>query len=265
MKLVEPVVIKLAETRADWEGVRELLKHFNVSQETLTIFSRKWYAHSAETLIETAGRMCYKSFEPGLNPNVTKIRDESKDYFENILKKGDGSILEHVQVSFAFLNVSRIFTHELVRHRVGIAISQESLRYVRPNELGLWIPSGLDEKQEVKLQQAFYAAEKAYDDIERTVDWDKLSFDKKKVLTSAFRRLLPDGMATNIVWSANLRALRHIIDMRTDPAAEIEIRTVFDKVALICKDDYPFVFQDFERKELPDGTGSWKPILRSKV
>jgi len=40
---------------------------------------------------------------------------------------------------------------------------------------------------------------------------------------------------------------------------------VFDLVAQICKKDYPLLFQDFERKELADGTGSWRPLLRSKV
>jgi hypothetical protein len=54
-------------------------------------------------------------------------------------------------------------------------------------------------------------------------------------------------------------------EMRTDPAAEVEIRLVFDKAAQMVKCDYPLVFQDFERKELADGTGQWKPSLRSKV
>jgi thymidylate synthase (FAD) len=56
-----------------------------------------------------------------------------------------------------------------------------------------------------------------------------------------------------------------VIEMRTDPAAEVEIRMVFDQVAQICTRDYPNLYQDFVRKELPDGTGSWRPTLRSKV
>ncbi len=265
MKLVEPMVIKLGETKMDLEGMYALLKHFGVSPDAIVAFEDKAKQHGPQTLIELAGRTCYRSFEPSLNPNVTKIRKDSVDYFENILKKGDGSVLEHVQVSFAFLNVSRVLTHELCRHRVGVAISQESLRYVRPTDLGLWLPPGLTDEQRDQLQRAFENQEITYRHLEKTVDWDKLNFDQKKVLTSAFRRILPDGIATNIVWSANLRTLRHVIEMRTDPAAEVEIRTVFDKVAKICKADYPLVFQDFERTELPDGTGSWKPKLRSKV
>lgn len=51
-----------------------------------------------------------------------------------------GSVIEHHVTNWIFADVSRVFTHELVRHRVGTAFSQESLRYVRLNDLGLWLP-----------------------------------------------------------------------------------------------------------------------------
>ena len=37
-------------------------------------------------------------------------------------------------------NVSRVATHELVRHRAGVAVSQESLRFVRLDDLPFWFP-----------------------------------------------------------------------------------------------------------------------------
>jgi len=108
-------------------------------------------------------------------------------------------------------------------------------------------------------------AEAAYHALEQKVPWDKLSMDEKKRLTSALRRILPDGLATHVIWTANHRTLRWLIEMRTDPAAEVEIRMVFDQIAQIVTRDYPLIYQDFTRKELPDGTGSWLPSLRSKV
>jgi len=71
--------------------------------------SRQLQPNDSEFLIELAGRSCYRSFGVGLNPNVTKVRDNPRDYLQNVLEKGDGSILEHASVTFAFLNVSRIF------------------------------------------------------------------------------------------------------------------------------------------------------------
>ncbi|MGI0148860.1 MAG: FAD-dependent thymidylate synthase, partial [Thermoplasmata archaeon] len=67
------------------------------------------------------------------------------------------------------------------------------------------------------------------------------------------------------IWSANHRTLRWVIEMRTDPSAEVEIRMVFDKIAEICIRDYPYLYGDFVATALPDGTKSYRPQLRSKV
>jgi len=263
MKLTRPLVVKLAETRIDEAGVRELLSSLGVSAEGAERFQEM--PSTAETLIEIAGRLCYESFEIGLNPNVTRIRGTNKEYLENILLKGDGSVTEHGTATFAFLNVSRVMSHELVRHRVGVAISQESLRYVRLREIKMWLPDELSDEQKEAMLTAAKQSEEAYLRLVDSLPWDKMPMDKKKRMTSALRRILPDGLATNVIWTANHRTLRWVIEMRTDPSAEIEIRMVFDEVARICCRDWPNLYQDFVRTELPDGTGSWKPKLRSKI
>ncbi|TLZ51626.1 MAG: FAD-dependent thymidylate synthase [Methanobacteriota archaeon] len=254
MQMTRPVVVLLAETRLDPRGVQELLAALGVTESGAKRFVDA--APGASTLIELAGRLCYESFELGLNPNVTKIRGSSK---------GDGSILEHGVTCWALLNVSRVLTHELVRHRVGVAISQESLRYVRLKEIKMWLPEELSDAQKEAMIQAAKDSEAAYLKLSESIAWDAMSMDAKKRMTSALRRILPDGLATNMIWSANHRTLRWVIEMRTDPAAEVEIRTVFDRVAEICKEKWPTLYQDFERTSLPDGTGSWKAKLRSKV
>ena len=208
---------------------------------------------------------CYESYEPGLNPNVTKIRESPADYFANVLRRGDGSLLEHGWVSWALLGISRIASHEIVRHRVGTAISQESLRYVRPRDIKFWVPDEIGEEQAAAMRKAVEESERAYRNLEDRVSWDKLDMDSKKRLTSALRRILPDGIATNMIWSANHRTLRWVIEMRTDPSAEVEIRMVFDQIAEICMRDYPYLYGDFVATELPDGTKSYRPKLRSKV
>ena len=50
-----------------------------------------------------------------------------------------------------FRNVSRVFTHELVRHRAGSAFSQESLRYVRLTDIGFRVPPALEPVREQVL------------------------------------------------------------------------------------------------------------------
>ena len=76
----------------------------------------------AELLVEFAGRACYRSWAPGLNPNVTKVRADRREYFANILASAHGSVLEHANWSFALRDVSRTFTHELVQASRGVGV-----------------------------------------------------------------------------------------------------------------------------------------------
>src|SRR5919202_1194933 len=100
--------------------------------------------NAGELLVEFGGRACYRSWEPGLNPNVTRVRTDQREYFENILASAHGSVLEHASWSFALRDVSRVATHEIVRHRAGAAYSQESLRYVRLVDVGFRVPPALE-------------------------------------------------------------------------------------------------------------------------
>ena len=72
-----------------------------------------------------------------------------------------------------------------------------------------------------------------------------LPFHLKKKYTSAARRLAPIGLATNIGWSCNIRTLRHVIEMRTDPSSEEEIRLVFAKVAEIAIERWGNILGDY--------------------
>ena len=256
MANVEPLVIKIAESRIDPAGVQKFMEKYKSTEWLNRV--RPTQQNDTEFLIELAGRACYKSYGVGLNPNVTKIREDSRDYLTNVLAKGDGSILEHATVTFALLNVSRVFTHEIVRHRAGTAISQESLRYVRPQQVSLWLPPDLQKVSE-EFEEAVQEVTNAYHQLESKFDWEKMPFEEKKRVTSALRRILPDGIATNMIWTANHRTLRWVIEMRTDPSAEVEIRKVFDQVAEICIHDYPLLYSDFTKAPLPDGTFQYTP------
>jgi thymidylate synthase (FAD) len=215
--------------------------------------------NDGEMLVEFAGRMCYRSWEPGLNRNVTRIRTDKDEYFGNLLRSLHGSVLEHANYSFVFHNVSRVFTHELVRHRAGSAFSQESLRYVRLTELGFRVPPALEpiRDQVVSLVEQLEDFQVSAADA-LGLDEDGLPFAVKKEITSALRRLAPIGLSTDIVWTANLRTLRHVIEMRTAAGAEEELRLVFGRVAEIMLAEVPGLFQDFAR----DGDGAWIPEHR---
>lgn len=249
MKFVEPKVFLVGETRIVEDGLSAYLDHIGVPTWNTNAPS------DAEKLCEVMGRLCYRSFEPGLNPNVTRVRQGNDVYLGNIVDVGHGSVLEHGFMNFIFADVSRVVTHELVRHRAGTAISQESLRFVRLDKLSAYVPTHIRESEEGMeiYTKTIEQLEQIQLQLAQVFDIDNAKqFDVKKKLTSAFRRVAPDGVATTIGWSCNFRALRHIIEHRTDRHAEEEIRLLFGKVYELVNERYPNLFADYEA-EMIDG------------
>ena len=204
---------------------------------------------------------CYRSWEPGLNPNVSKVRTDQQDYLRNILAQRHGSVLEHASFTFVLHNVSRVFSHEVVRHRPGTAVSQESLRYVRLDELPFWFPEWAREDAELMKRATALLAE-----LEQFQQWmaghfglddDGTKMHEKKLKTSFMRRFAPEGVATGLVWTANIRTLRHTIEARTDQGAEEEIRLVFGKIGEIMRKEAPALFGDYTVTD-----GAWVPSWR---
>lgn len=271
MKIVEPEVRLIARPHIDWDGLKGYLNSVGVKAEyepeaddSNWFDTRYWDQESkdAEVLIEVGGKVCYRSWEPGLNPNVTKVRTDQAEYLRNIVASGHGSVLEHAQFTFSLRHVSRVLTHELARHRAGTAISQESMRYVRLDDIPVWLPAWAQEDEELmsearvllRYMETFQAKMAEHFKL----DEPGTPFHEKKEKTSFMRRLAPGGVATDMVWSANVRALRHIIELRTDPSAEEEIRLVFGKVAKIMKEECPQLFDDFNLCT----DGAWRPTWR---
>ena len=247
--IVEPQVFLIGESVINEEGLSAFLTHLGVPEWTSD------GSTDVERLTEVYGRACYKSFGTELNPNITRVRGSNKSYISNILEKGDGSVLEHGVANFFFCDVSRVFTHELVRHRVGTAMSQESLRYVRLTDLNWYAPICIQENAAAMtiFEQTMEGLSNLQKDLSELYELDTTNdFNFKKQVTSAMRRIAPIGLATNIGWSCNMRTLRHVIEMRTDPGAEEEIRIVFSKVADIAMERWPNLFADYSMDVIDD-------------
>jgi thymidylate synthase (FAD) len=260
MHETSPKVFLIARPSIDEQGMRDYLR--DVGGESWLerrLEESEEAANGGELVVEFGGRACYRSWEPGLNPNVTRVRTDQREYFANILRSAHGSVLEHANYSFVFRNVSRVFTHELVRHRAGSAFSQESLRYVRLTDIGFRVPPALEPVREQVLSIVEQLEEFQVSAArELGIDGEGVPFHVKKEVTSALRRLAPIGLSTDILWTANARTLRHVIEMRTADGAEEELRLVFDRVARMMQAEAPGLFQDFVRQD----DGSWVPEYR---
>ena len=258
MHLVDPYVAIIARTMADDDAIATYLEANGADA-----FADARHFDEAEDVVEFAGRACYRSFGAGLNKNVTKIREDQGEYIRNILSSAHGSVLEHVTWTFAIQGVSRIATHELVRHRVGVAISQESGRYVAfdgsfPMPLPSWAIEDREFMEQAKL--FMFQAEQFQHWMAEHFDLHKpgQKFAYKKHITSFMRRFAPEGRASALVWTANARTLRHVIAERTAAGAEDEIRELFSIIAQLMIAQHPMLFGDFKEQE----DGSFKPEWR---
>jgi thymidylate synthase (FAD) len=261
-RIVEsPKVHLISYPNLDWGAILSYLQDVGERTGTDAAEWGKKLAKEApaELLVELGGRLCYRSWVPGANVNVTRVREDSTEYLGNILRSGHGSVLEHANFSFIFDDVSRVFTHEMVRHRAGVAVSQESMRFVRLTDIPFWFPEwargdealmkrSIDLLHEMEAHQNWMADHFGLDE-------EGVDFSTKKHKTSFMRRFAPDGVATGMLCTINVRALRHIIYMRTALGAEEEIRLVFDQVARLALNEIPNLMQDYS----PNENGEWIP------
>ena len=213
----------------------------------------------AMKLIETAARTCYDSFGKGRG---------SVEHAQHILDVGHGSVLEHANYNFFITGVSRGWSHELVRHRVGVAISQRSTRYVdedgSPWILHPLLDQYLDESDDDSLatewDQSIEVARGVYKKtVERLEAFciakgiDKLT--ARKQARGAARGVLGNALETEMVWSANVRTLRHVVTMRAAGPADAEIRATGIATLNIMRKELPVYFKDFVITPSPDGLG----------
>lgn len=284
-RFVKPSVYLVGKSVMCDDGVKKFLTDSdNLEFWDDIVSARSDGLSDAEIMSSLFAKMCYRSLTVKHNSNVTRVRDIEPN-LKNMFNTGHGSVFEHVWFNFIVDDCSRVFTHELVRHRVGTAFSQTSGRYCRIDQLNIvWDPI-LDPVKDlwnshlaltedlIYLTECKLGLRKPNDkqpgaDPEhyikaRKVTWegpaslelkwvpdDAFNFEKRKKITSAIRRIAPNGQENEIGFSVNLRALRHTMLMRTAAFAEWEIRYVFAEIYHALKLQFPMMFYGAKERQV---------------
>lgn len=207
---------------------------------------------AGQKLVEVAGRLCYMSFarpRPGGN----------QSYIGHLLEVGHGSVLEHAVFNLIVTGVSRSFTHELIRHRAGFGYSQLSQRFVDESECAFIEPDVIAQDPELHEAwlEAITTAQRAYRRLAEGLTAKFSNLDDKtlrrKKAREAARSVLPNATETKIFVTANARALRHFIEMRSDPAADVEIRKVAVAILKALQQASPNLFGDYTIRPVGEG------------
>ena len=259
--LKAPGVVMLARPQTNVAGLAGFLEGFDSELRFPEYLDDPTRLPDSSQLCKTAGQTCYMSFGPRRTKN-----ENAAAYIERLTSAGHGSVLEHASFSFLLYGISRSVTHELVRHRAGVGFSQISQRYVSGAVLRFVERPEYQEDEELHRlfeERANRAASEYGEMADLLLDRQgggnsMLSADyktdaRKKVQQTA-RSLLPNETEAPMVFTGNVRALRHIIEMRADAHAESEIRNLALRLFLCAVTADPILFGDYEIGELPDGT-----------
>ena len=179
-------------------------------------------------IIESAARTCYKSEDKICEGSAEKL-------IRHCIKRGHESVLEHVGFTLKIV-CDRGVMDELTRHRIGVAFSVESTRYVRyDGEMEFVEPWWWDDRDEfdrASVWRQFESAEDTYDDM--------LEHDFPP---QAARAVLPLALATTITMTANIREWRHIFKLRCDKAAHPDMVRVMTMARDIALEKLPVFFE----------------------
>ena len=209
-----------------------------------------------EEIVEAAGRICYMSFGSRQAPH------SNTEYIAHLIRMGHESVLEHVSWSFLITGVSRAFTHQLVRHRVGLAFSQLSQQYHDESEATSVMPSEVARSAAAAAawRRAVDTARAAYREICEAlspgspVGSEEERRELRRAWRSAARSVLPNATETKIFMTANARALRHLLAVRGQIMGDEEMRQVMAQVLHLVREEAPALFADFQVEKLPDGS-----------
>ena len=186
------------------------------------------YTPNCETHIAKCGSTCYDS--------TPKELDNARIMIKAIIKSGHESVIEHASASFEISGISRVVTHELVRHRL-FSFSQRSQRYVSEKTPEYVIPEEIECNEHAK---------NLYVNLMNNIWQSYSTLQSLGYKNEIARYVLPNACTTKICVTGNFREWRSFLKLRLSKRAQHEIRTlaniILDKLIEIA----PSCFEDLK-------------------
>ncbi|MHB1393562.1 MAG: FAD-dependent thymidylate synthase [Clostridia bacterium] len=211
-----------------------------------------------EKLIASAAKLCYSPV--GIENIMDGLDNVKVDKFLNMLMDlGHESPIEHVVFTFGVEGVSRVLTHQLVRHRIGCSYSQQSQRYVKLEQFEYIIPPEIERipKAKGKFISAMEEDQRVYNELvellmeehfnrytgEGKNEKQARSMAEKTAIEDA-RYVFPNACETKIVFTMSARALVNFFRHRCCNRAQWEIREMADEMLRQLKGVAPILFKN---------------------
>lgn len=161
-----------------------------------------------EITIAECARTCYDSKEKDI--------EGARKMIKALIRAGHTAMIEHANITFRISGVSRVVTHELVRHRIA-SYAQRSQRYVNESVPQFVVPDEIAANPEANVL------------FESTMENVWFAYKKLQDLglkNEIARYVLPNATSSTICATMNFRALRNFFKLRLSKRAQPEIQNV---------------------------------------
>lgn len=153
-------------------------------------------------------------------------KSEKLEYIANTIP----SSWEFVQLNFEIKNVSRIFTHQLVRTRTA-SYAQQTQRAIKFSEIDYMIPEGVLERGLVGKIDSII--QQQFEMYERLIG--------SGISTSDARFVFPQSCTSNILMSINMRNFANMVKSRQSSRVAVEYRYVLQQMVDAAVKRYPWM------------------------
>ena len=204
------------------------------------------YTPEPEKIVASAAKLCYS--QSGVEDIKENLSDEAtQNFLKMLMDLGHMSTVEHISFTFAIEGVSRVLTHQLVRHRLA-SYSQQSQRYVKLDQFEYIIPPAIEANEDAKSifieamekDQEYYnkITDILYDDyydsfVKGGMDDKNAKKNATKKAIEDARFVFPNACETKILVTMNARSLINFFNHRCCERAQWEIR---DMALLMLKE-----------------------------
>ncbi|MEG0798063.1 MAG: FAD-dependent thymidylate synthase [Acidaminococcaceae bacterium] len=190
------------------------------------------YTPEPEKTVAMSARLCYSPIGAAqLEEKITE--EQAAKLVRKLVQMGHLSTLEHVSFTFAIEGVSRVLTHQLVRHRIA-SYSQQSQRYVREHDFATIMPPSIAARAEATAEFA---------QLMQEVRGLYTKWTEAGIPAEDARYILPNAAETKIVVTMNVRALHNFFRLRCCNRAQWEIRCLAEKMLTEVKKVAPVLFE----------------------
>jgi len=210
------------------------------------------YTPDPDRVVLSAARLCYSDISADDLFKSFVFNDPEK-FVSDLRRSGHLSTFEHVSFTFAIDGLSRIASHQLVRHRIA-SYSQQSQRYVKMNKTEVVTPKSISNNPE---------ALKLFEEQVRRSHETYLKLISIGIPAEDARFILPHGWETRLVLTMNARELHHFFSLRICRRAQWEIQELARRMLFLVRNVSPLLFSAAGPKCLTSGCEEAHPCGRA--